>query len=92
MRAPLRLMRSTSAASSASLSGRNGGDSAPAMRNAGQRAFAADALALATRADADTLAGLRGDSYGYRVSDSAAGGSCAYQFVDLTEVVNPLPY
>lgn len=61
------------------------------VRNAGQRAFAADALALATRADADTLAGLRGDSYGYRVSDSAAGGSCAYQFVDLTEVVNPLP-
>lgn len=60
------------------------------VRNAGQRAFAANARALATKAEPDTLAGLRSDSYGYRVTDSAAGGSCNYQFVDITNEVAPL--
>lgn len=58
--------------------------------NSGLRATASDALGLFSKSAADSVAGAPRDSFGYAVTDSSQAGQCAFQFVDITNVVAPL--
>ncbi len=61
------------------------------LSNGGQQATTAQAVSLFSKSATDVLAGATRDAFGYAVTSNTQSNICGYQFVDITDVVQPLP-